>query len=152
MNSLTDKYSTSVEAKLVAALRHHLAGWRSKVAAEFSAESYIKELKELEGDSLYPKFAFDCPEYVLVRLMGRMSISIGRRLGEIYDKVPRFVAAGRFNIPESAVAPMMQNLELDIGLKFASVSAEDVEHIKAVAEKFTSRKADGAGIGIEIRY
>jgi hypothetical protein len=46
----------------------------------------------------------------------------------------------------------MENLELDIGLRFASVAQEDAQHIKAIAEKFTARKADGAGIGIEIRY
>ena len=84
--------------------------------------------------------------------MGRMSISIGRRLGEIYDKIPRFVAAARFNIPEEAVAPMMENLELDIGLRFAQVSPPDAQHIKEIIQKFTGKPAIGDGIGIEIRY
>ena len=130
-------YASNVEVKFLEALRHHLAGWRAKVAADFSLEGYTKELKGLEGDSLYPQFAFDCPEYVLVRLMGRMSISIGRRLGEIYDKIPRFVAAARFNIPEEDVAPMMENLELDIGLRFSQVSQPDAQHIKSIIQKFT---------------
>ncbi|MHB8523462.1 MAG: hypothetical protein ACYDH9_22265 [Limisphaerales bacterium] len=81
-----------------------------------------------------------------------MSISIGRRLGEIYDKIPRFVAAARFNVPEKDVAPMLKNLELDIGLRFSKLSAADVQHIKSVAKKFTGKSAEGKGIGIEIRY
>lgn len=152
MSASDEKYASNVEAKFLAALRHHLAGWRAKVAADFSSENHGKELKELQGDSLYPKFAFDRPEYVLVRLMGRMSISIGRRLGEIYDKIPRFVAAARFNIPEETVAPMMENLELDIGLRFAQVSLPDAQHIKEIILKFAGKPAIGDGIGIEIRY
>ena len=150
--SFDERYGSNVEIRFLEALRHHLAGWRAKVASDFSLQSYTKALQGLKGDSLYPKFAFDCPEYVLVRLMGRMSISIGRRLGEIYDKIPRFVAAARFSIPEETVAPMMENLELDIGLRFSQVSQADAEHIKAVIQNFTGQPVEGDGIGIEIRY
>jgi hypothetical protein len=141
-----------VEAKFLAALRRHLAGWRAKVAADFSTESYLHELQSLRSDSLYPKFSFDRPEYVLVRLMGRMSISIGRRLGEIYDKIPRFVAGARFNLAPESVAPKMQNLELDIGLRLSQVGADDAQHIAAIIQKFTAKPNPGQGVGIEIRY
>ncbi len=152
MSENSKDYESSVEARFLAAIRHHLAGWKTKVATDFSAQGYSKEIQDLAGDSLYPKFALDCPEYALVRLMGRMSVSIGRRLGEIYDKIPRFVAAAKFNIPEDAVAPMIKNLELDIGLRFSQVSEADAEHIKKVIQRFTGQAATGDGVGVEIRY
>src|SRR5690606_9353070 len=75
-----------------------------KIAEDFGRESYQEELEKLASDPVYRKFAFDCPEYVIVRLMGRMSISVGRRLGEIYDKIPRFVAGARFNVAPDRIA------------------------------------------------
>ena len=47
---------------------------------------------------------------------------------------------------------MMENLELDIGLRFSVISTEDVEHIKQVVAKFTKKEVGGLGVGIEIRY
>lgn len=48
-----------------------------------------------------------------------MSVSVGRRLDEIYDKIPRFVAAARFDLSPEQVAEKFHDLELDIGLRFA---------------------------------
>jgi hypothetical protein len=72
------------------ALRHHFKGWIAKASRDFGEQSYAEELLLLRGDSLYEQFGLAIPEYVFIRLMGRMSISFGRRLGEIYDKVPRY--------------------------------------------------------------
>jgi hypothetical protein len=141
-----------VEARFLAALRRHLAGWRKKVTNDFSSDAYDKELAQLVGDSLYPQFGFARPEYVFIRLMGRMSISIGRRLGEIYDKIPRFVAAAKFGLPLDKIAPKMKNLELDIGIRFADISSADKRHIKKIIRSYTRAKFTGEGIGIEIRY
>src|ERR1700675_431616 len=93
-----------VEARFLAAIKHHMQGWRRKIELDFAKPSYDKELALLATDPVYKKFAFDCPEYVMVRLMGRISISVGRRLGEIYDKIPRFVASARFNVAPDKVA------------------------------------------------
>lgn len=87
-----------IELRFLAAIHHHLDGWRRKIENDFGKECFDKELAALAGDPVYHKFAFDCPEYVVVRLMGRMSISVGRRLGEIYDKIPRYGASARFGV------------------------------------------------------
>jgi|GEM_PF-1190981 hypothetical protein len=139
------------ERKFLGAIRHHLAGWKRKIDGDFGKESYDEELAKLAGDPVYAKFAFDCPEYVLVRLMGRMSISVGRRLGEIYDKLPRFVAAARFDVAPEQVAEKFNGLELDIGLRYALLSQPDCDHVRSV---LASYGADGTetGVGIEIRY
>ncbi len=81
-----------------------------------------------------------------------MSISIGRRLGEIYDKIPRFVAAARFNLNPQQVAPTLGNLELDIALKFSDLSPEDVKYVKGIVEQFLKVDTLSNGVGIEIRY
>lgn len=139
------------EKKFLGAIRHHLAGWRNKIDTDFGKEAYDDELAKLAGDPVYSKFAFDCPEYVLVRLMGRMSISVGRRLGEIYDKIPRFVASARFDVAPAQVAEKFNGLELDIGLRYDLLSDEDKAHVASVLAKYG---ADGSetGVGIEIRY
>lgn len=106
-----------IELRFLEAIHHHLDGWRRKIEQDFGKACFERELAGLEGDPVYSKFAFDCPEYVVVRLMGRMSISVGRRLGEIYDKIPRFVASARFNVAPEQVAEKFNGLELDIGLR-----------------------------------
>ena len=78
-----------LEQQFIGQLRHHLEGWRQKVIADFSKGNFDSELASLSSDPVYPKFHFHSAAYVNIRFMGRMSISIGRRLGEIYDKVPR---------------------------------------------------------------
>src|SRR3954468_23657411 len=83
--------------------------------------------------------------------MGRMSITFGRRLGEIYDKLPRFVASARFDVAPEQVAEKFNGLELDIGLRYSLLSGPDREHLAAVLAEYG---ADGTetGVGIEIRY
>lgn len=141
----------ATESRFLDAIRHHLDGWKRKIAADFSEECYADELEKLAGDPVYHKFAFDCPEYVVVRLMGRMSISVGRRLGEIYDKIPRFVAGARFNITPEQVAEKFNGLELDIGLRYSLLSNEDRAHVASVLAKHGGTPKT-TGVGIEIRY
>ncbi|RFS18666.1 hypothetical protein DVR12_27365 [Chitinophaga silvatica] len=141
----------TVEERLLAVIRQQLEGLSNKVKTEFSQENYEKELLSLTGDPVYSKFSFNQAEYVLIRFMGRISISVGRRLGEIYDKVPRYAAAARFNLTPVQIAPTIDGLELDIALNFSEVPESEVVHIKEVFKKYF----DGIpanGIGIEIRY
>lgn len=147
----SDNRLDPTEKKFLDAIRHHLAGWKRKIDGDFGKESYDAELEKLAGDPVYAKFAFDCPEYVLVRLMGRISISIGRRLGEIYDKLPRFVASARFDVAPERVAEKFNGLELDIGLRYEFLSEQDRQHLLDV---LANHGADGSetGVGIEIRY
>lgn len=142
----------TLEQQFVAQLRHHLDGWRKKVAADFSKKSFDAELAALNSDPIYPKFHFNTAAYVNIRFMGRMSISIGRRLGEIYDKVPRLLAAARYNITPAQVAPKFGVMELDIGLRFSELSKEDSEYVQDTCETHTTVRPAEEGIGIEIRY
>lgn len=142
----------SLEQQFINHLRHHLSGWRAKVTEDFSKENYETELAALNSDPVYPKFHLNSPEYVIVRFMGRVSISIGRRLGEIYDKVPRLLAAARYNLSPSQVAPKFDRLELDIGLRFSQVSSTDQRYIRDICAKYFSDGLASGGIGIEIRY
>jgi hypothetical protein len=141
-----------IERRFLNAVKHHLQGWKTKIENDFSFDSYNEEFKNLQSDPVYSKFGFDIPEYVLVRLIGRMSISIGRRLGEIYDKLPRFVAAARFNVTPQQVAEKFDGLELDIGLRYALLSREDVNHVTNILRRFGDDASNAIGVGIEIRY
>lgn len=141
-----------VEHRFLAAVKHHLDGWRAKIANDFSIASYKEELASLASDPVYSKFALDSPEYVLTRLVGRMSISVGRRLGEIYDKIPRFVASARFGVTPDQVAEKFDGLELDIGLRYNDVSEEDRKHLKSTIKAQGGDPEKFKGIGIEIRY
>jgi hypothetical protein len=146
---------SQVEKRFLQELTHHLAGWRAKITNDFSKSNYDKELNALKSDPLYPKFNFATPDYVNIRFMGRVSISIGRRLGEIYDKIPRFVAGARFNLKPEEVAPVIGGLELDICLATNALkSNDDKTHVtnvtKAAINDFDPSKH--SGLGIEIRY
>ncbi len=141
-----------LEQQFINQLRHHLNGWRRKVSDDFSKESFDAELNALNGDPVYPKFHFNSAAYVNIRFMGRMSISIGRRLGEIYDKVPRLLAAARYNITPAQVAPKFGGLELDIGLRFSELSDDDSVFVQNVCESHAGTRPEQNGIGIEIRY
>lgn len=141
-----------VERRFLDAIKHHLQGWKTKIETDFSAESYSAELRNLKSDPVYSKFGFDIPEYVLVRLIGRMSISVGRRLGEIYDKLPRFVAAARFNVTPQQVAEKFEGLELDIGLRYELLNADDARHVAAMVRALGNGGGNAQGVGIEIRY
>ena len=142
---------SELEEKFIKALRYQLAGLKTKVLNDFSEKNYEKELNSLIGDSLYSKFYFATPEYVLIRFMGRVSISIGRRLGEIYDKIPRIVTSLRYSIAPNKIAPKLNGLELDIGIKLSDLKKEDVKFVKKVIENHVGISAN-KGIGIEIRY
>lgn len=147
-----DQLNGRVERAFLVQLRHHLEGLRAKIAGDFSKGNFEAELANLKRDPVYPKFAFDRPEYVLVRLMGRVSISIGRRLGEIYNAMPRFAAAARYNLRADQVCVKCGDLELDVCIELNSLSAADREHVlKAVAERPEIGDL-GGGLGIEIRY
>jgi len=148
---MTQPFDAAIEERLIAILRHHLAGLRAKVTEDFSDERVKQELANLRGDPIYPSFGFDTPEYVVVRLMGRISISVGRRLGDIYERLPRFAAAARFGLTEAQVAPKFAGLELDVCLRYAELSEADQAHVKAVAESALGT-TPRSGLGIEIRY
>lgn len=141
-----------LEEHFISQLRHHLKGWRQKVISDFAKNNFDTELAALNSDPVYPKFHFNSPAYVNIRLMGRMSISIGRRLGEIYDKIPRLLAAARYNITPAQVAPKFGGLELDIGLQFSQISNHDSDFVRNVCEKHAGIRPIGNGVGIEIRY
>jgi hypothetical protein len=141
-----------LEAAIVAELRHHLAGWREKIKNDFGKDSFDNELAALKGDPLYPKFNFDTADYVNIRFMGRVSISIGRRLGEIYDKIPRRLAIEKYGITQQQVAPKFDGLELDVGLRYSEISEKNSEFISSVCKKYLGEDITTDGIGIEIRY
>ncbi len=142
----------NIETKFLESVKHHIEGWRIKVETDFSKGNFDKELAALKSDPVYSKFAFDVPEYVMVRLIGRMSISIGRRLGEIYDKLPRYVASARFNIDPEAVAEKFNGLELDIGLRFDLLSQQDRDELANILTPHLDSIEGFSGLGIEIRY
>ncbi len=143
------------EKKLMEELRHHLRGWQEKAENTFSRKTFEYELSQLESDPLYRDFGFSNNEYVLIRSMGRISISIGRRLGELYDKIPRFAVQAKYDLEHDDVAlkmgPKGSQLNLDIGIPYRRLHAEDVEIVNSVFEDH-SIPPMGSGYGIEIRY
>jgi hypothetical protein len=147
-----NNYQSVIEEKFLEALRHHLSGLLSKVQEDFCQTNYDKELAALQGDPVYEKFCFASPEYVLIRFMGRMSISIGRRLGEIYDKIPRLLASARFGLPLEEISPKINKLELDIGLNFSRLKQSDLLHTQNTIASYFQHTGNYQGLGIEIRY
>jgi hypothetical protein len=145
------EFQTQLEERFLNELRHHLDGWKDKISNDFSELAYEKELAELESDAVYKDFGFATPQYVLIRLMGRMSISIGRRLGEIYDKIPRFVVQARYGLQREDVAPKFGKLELDVQVPLSKLNQNDREYVKETAANY-NLPVSSAGLGIEIRY
>ncbi|MFW5872068.1 MAG: hypothetical protein ACOCUT_03080 [bacterium] len=143
--------SKDFEKKFIDAVDGHLEGWAAKVNNDFSEINFNRELKNLQSDPVYADFKFDTAEYVLIRLMGRMSISIGRRLGEIYDKIPRFAAAAKFDLSPEQIAPKFDGLELDISIILNDISEGNQNHVNEISKKYLKEKISG-GLGIEIRY
>jgi len=141
-----------LEAAIIAELRHHLAGWRQKIKNDFAKGSFDNELADLKGDPLYPKFNLDTPAYVNIRFMGRVSISIGRRFDEIYDKIPRRLAIEKYGITQQQVAEKFGGLELDVGLRYSNLKNIDAAFISKVCKKHINENISTDGIGIEIRY
>lgn len=140
-------------ARFVEELRHHLEGWKDKVDTDFAEKNFKKEIEGLVEDPVYAKFHLATADYVFIRLMGRMSVSIGRRLGEIYDKIPRFAAQGRYELKRDQVVTKLGGLEIDIRLKYSDLKDNDLASLKLTIRKFL--KIDPSvcnGLGIEIRY
>ena len=141
-----------IEEKLIQQLDHHLNGLKEKINNDFNQEAFNIEINALKSDSLYKNFHLASKEYALIRLMGRISVSIGRRLGEIYDKIPRLIAQYAFDIPEDRIAPKMGGkLELDICLPFDVINQRNRQHINEVIKKYADNQYKN-GVGIEIRY
>lgn len=151
-NRMNKDKRLEIERKFTEQLEHHLQGLIAKIKEDFSKSSFDAEISDLKGDPLYPKFGLDTMEYALIRKMGRISISVGRRLGEIYDKIPRLIAQNAFNIPEDKIAPKMGGkIELDTCLSYDIISNEDKRHISSIVERYV-KKTPTSGVGIEIRY
>ncbi|MCE5227008.1 MAG: hypothetical protein LLG05_14280 [Porphyromonadaceae bacterium] len=149
---MNNKQTQNIEDKFISELKHHLNGLREKVDGDFNKDAFEKELTSLKSDPIYPAFGLATDEYTLIRLMGRISVSIGRRLGEIYDKIPRLIAKTSFDIPAERCAPKMGGkLELDICIPFDVITEENKKHVIATTEPFT-KKVSKNGLGIEIRY
>jgi hypothetical protein len=147
------EYLDPTRAKFIEQIRHHLEGWRQKIAEDFSAQNLDKELKELSSDPVYSRFHLNSDDYVLIRVMGRMSISIGRRLGEIYDKIPRLAAQARFGLPLSEVVAKFSGLELDTRIPLRALTKEDKVHVQDVYERHLPKCRELVeGLAIEIRY
>ena len=147
--------SSKTYERFVGLLRRAIKGWQDKVDADFSADNASSELKSLESDDVYSKFGLASNGYVLIRLMGRMSISIGRRLGELYDNLPKFVAAARFGLSPSDVSAKIRGLILDVCIPFRKLAAEDVALAKVAtceALNLVTLPSSADGLGIEIRY
>jgi hypothetical protein len=140
------------EGVLVDALRHHFSGWHQKVKEDFGKDGFSEELQKLQQDELYSKWSLDSPMYVLIRLMGRMSISLGRRLGEIYDKIPRIVVAARFGLSPEEVSPTIEDLNHDIVINKSRLNRTDQASVKRVLETHFAGSEFDQGLGIEIRY
>jgi hypothetical protein len=134
-------------------LRHHLQGWQSKVDADFSKEAYDIEMGALLVDPVYSKFHLASADYILIRLMGRMSVSIGRRLGELYDKIPRLAAQARYRLDREKVVVKFDGLELDVALTLADLSAGDSRHLIQTCRKHLNIQLKRfKGLATEIRY
>ena len=142
-----------IKERFLKELRHHFAGWQEKVKKDFSDECFAEEERLLAEDPVYRSFGFASPEYALVRVMGRVSISIGRRLGEIYDKMPRFIAQARFGLSDEAVGPKIKDkLLLDVCVPLANLKKEDAGHVVGVITKYLPGAEGPRGLGIEVRY
>lgn len=140
-----------IERRFLEMLHHQIAGLRDKIDRDLGMTPYENELANLSNDPVYNKFSLACPEYVAIRLIGRISISIGRRLGEIYDKMPRYVASTRFSIPEEIIAEEFNGLKLDIGLRYEYLEEVDRRHLASILMNY-SAKGFESGVAIEIRY
>lgn len=142
-----------IQERFLTELRHHFHGWLAKVTRDSSEMAFRAELEKLQADQLYSSFGLATPEYALVRIMGRLSISIGRRLGEIYDKIPRFVTQARFSLTAAEVAPKVDGmLELDVCVPLSKLQAEDRRHVRATMARYVPSAEDYTGVAIEIRY
>lgn len=146
------KSESDLETEVLVILRSQLSGLHKKVLEDFSVSSYDSELALLSSDPIYSQFFLNSPDYVNVRLMGRISISIGRRIGEIYDKVPRILAINKYGITQEQVTPRISGLELDVCLRVSQLLPQDAKYVSDVYKKYLNETLTANGLGIEIRY
>lgn len=143
----------TIREQFIEKLRRHLDGWKQKVLEDFSEGAFKGELQSLMDDEVYAQFHLACEEYVLIRLMGRVSISIGRRLGEIYDKIPRLLVLARYQLEQKDVALVFSKLRLDIGVPFAKLSKLDLKYVSGLVQQYLGIETrEAMGLGIEVRY
>jgi len=140
-----------LEQVIIDELNHQLDGWIIK-CDDFERELFEKELLDLKSDTLYPVFSLDTPQYATIRIMGRLSISIGRRLGELYDKIPRLLAMYQYDLTKSQVAPKYNGLELDICLSSLDIKCGKFKNIIEIYNSFFTSPMAKNGLGIEVRY
>jgi hypothetical protein len=153
MNGTDPVFLRKIQERFLAELRHHFQGWLSKVTRDLSEAAFRAELESLQADQLYNSFGLATPEYALVRIMGRLSISIGRRLGEIYDKIPRFVTQARFNLTAADVAPKINGkLILDVCSPLKKLLRADRQLVAATLTNYVPSAKNYRGVAIEIRY
>jgi hypothetical protein len=150
--SESSELEAAARSSFLKELRHHLSGWAAKIEEDFSERSYERELSELDGDLVYKSFGFATPEYVLVRLMGRVSISIGRRLGEIYDKVLRELLQTKYNLLPEEVSPILSGLRLDLCIKLEDISSENQARVARLVAEYLPGTDLQSGLGMEVRY
>jgi hypothetical protein len=131
--AIPDDLVKRTQERFLTELRRHFLGWLQKFKQDLSEEVFEAEINALRGDPVYSAFGLASAEYALVRMMGRISISIGRRLGEIYDKLPRFVTQARFSLDSDSVAPSLDGLELDVCVPLGKLGADDRKHVESVA-------------------
>lgn len=150
---MTAPQISEAKARFLELLTRALDGWHEKILLDFSEASFDAELSDLLSDEVYKSFGLAEPEYVLIRLMGRVSISVGRRLGELYDNLPKFVAATRFGLTPEEVAEKIDNLKLDVYIPFDKLTKTDLDASIAVVQSSLGLDASiSEGLGIEIRY
>jgi hypothetical protein len=141
-----------IENILVQMIDEHLTGLHQKIIDDFCVASFNLEIDDLKSDPVYRDFGLASSDYALIRKVGRISISIGRRLGEIYDKIPRIIAQKVFNLTPDQVAPILGGkLELDTCVDFSLLLKSDKMHVQNVLRQILNIENDN-GIGIEIRY
>lgn len=134
-------------------LRRHLRGLREKATGDFSSETLDLELKQLRSDPVYSAFRLDTEEYAAIRLLGRMSISIGRRLGDLYERLPRIAAQTRFGLTDEQVSPKLGGrLELDVCIPVSLLSKPDRDSVAQLFATVFTGEDLGEGLAIEIRY
>lgn len=149
----TPELLRKTEDRFLKELRHHFLGWITKVERDLSEDAFRAEIANLVKDPVYSAFGLDSAEYALVRMMGRLSISIGRRLGEIYDKIPRYVTQARFGLQAHDVAPKVDGkLELDVCVPLDRISTQDREHVLEAVRAHLPEAQGYSGVAIEIRY
>jgi hypothetical protein len=144
-----------IERNLIQTIRRHFEELHEKIVSEFSDLKFDKELGDLRDDPVYSLWNFDREEYVLVRKIGRISISIGRRLGDIYDKLVREAIKSRFNLTQEQVAPKFGTtnlIELDARIAFNQINDVEKTRIQSIISSYCEKFDEIDGLGIEVRY